>query len=201
MMVAVPLDSPRAAALLGRLAEALYKYPGELEKVMVMALNKVGANMRAEAVRMLAERYTAKVSDIRRKLGVTKASRKSPVVLLRGEGRPIHLGRWPGGPAVLNKTGRYLGVGAEVEILKGSGRRFVKGGFRGMSSKNWHLLVFKREGKPRYPVKALYGPSMIGYLSNPRHRAGDLLENMARTRLELELQRAAQYRLKELGAL
>ena len=197
-MVTVPLDDPRAAALLGRLARELRRFPGEFEKARVRVLNRTGAHMRTQATRILAERYAAKVGELRRKFSVTRASSGAPFVLLRGEGQPLHLGLWPGGTAVVRQEGRRY-LGARVQILKGGGRKLVQGGFRAVSGRNQAGLIFKRKGQARYPLKTLYGPSLIGYLTNPRQ--SDLVENMARNYLELEIQREAQYRLSKLGEL
>lgn len=192
----VPLDDARASLLLGQLADRLRAFPGELQKSQIASLNRVGATLNKEALKVLTARYTAKRADIQRKMRLDKASGGRLMVSLRGEGRPIHLGLWPNSQAVVRK-GKHKYRGARVKILKASGRKLVKGGFGGVSSKNQHSLIFKREGKARYPVKGLYGPSMIGWLTRSEHQ--EPLMTLARTRLELELRRDAAYRLSKLG--
>ena len=199
-MTSLPLDDPRAARILGWMADHLRRFPEEYEKAKIVTLDRVGSKLNQEAIRTLAKRYTAKRADISRKIKVTKASSAKPFVMVRGEGRPIHMGLWPQKTVKLYslKSGRAL-KGVRVRELKESGFEFVQGGFVGVSSKNRHTLVFKRKGKSRYPIEALHGPSMIGHLTHEENQ--EPLMTMAQSNLELELQRQAQFRLKRLGIL
>ena len=199
MSVSVPLDDVRAARLLGRMARYLALFPREFEANKVSALNRTGTGVRTEAVKMLTQRYAAKQGDVKRKFTLTKASGGRPYVIVRGEGRPLHLGLWPQRPARVYSTSRRRLKGVKVKILKGSGFTLVKGGFGGMSSKNNAYLVYEREGRQRLPVRVLYGPSMIGHLTRPGNV--EFLQQYAEARLTREIRQGAEFRLRILSAL
>lgn len=204
-MVYVPLDSAAAVSLLGRFGQALDRFPGELEKTLIGALNRTGTAVRTGAVKILADRYTAQRADIMRKIRVEKASGRQLGVMILGRGRPIHLGRWNSQTKTVNDSSGVLGGGkrkyrfATVQILQGGMRKVVKDGFLGVSSKNRHTLLFKRMGAGRYPIKGLYGPSMIGHLTESERL--DELQLLAKMRLEKALKREAESRLQKLGML
>jgi|GEM_PF-4072454 len=199
-MTSVSLDEARAAAILGWMADHLRRFPKEFEATKIVSLNRVGSRVNTRAIRLLTERYAAKRAEIVRKIKVTKASSAQPFFHIRGEGRPIHLGRWPQKSVKIFSLGRRRRLsGLRVNILKGSGFNLVPGGFGGVSSKNNQDLVFKRETEKRLPIKALYGPSIIGRLTKDENLE-PLLE-LGRTSLTVELQRQAQFRLRKLGLL
>lgn len=120
--------------------------------------------------------------------------------MIRGEGRPLHLGLWPQKVVKLySLNSRQKLQGIRVQILKGSGMKLVQGGFRGGNPFNDQALVYRRKGKKRYPIEALRGPSMIGYFTHDENL--EPLMEMGRTSLETELIRQAQFRLGRVGIL
>ncbi len=198
-MASVNLDDPRAAAILGWMADHLRRFPNEFEAAKIVTLNRIGVTLNKEAIRILTSRYAAKRADIARKIAVTKASSGNPFVLIRGEGRPIHLGLWPGRKRAVRKDGRtYWGWGAKI-LNSGGGRKIVKGGFGQISGLNQEFVILKRRGRQRTPTHGLYGPSMIGHLTKDERLEPLII--MGRNSLETELIRQAQFRLGRLGVL
>jgi hypothetical protein len=202
-MTTLPLDDPRAAQILGWMADHLRRFPKEYEAAKIVALNRVGASLNKRALKILTDRYAAKRADIARKVTVTKANSGAPFVMIRGEGRPLHLASWPRKTFKLYAiNSRRLIKGLRVNILKGSGYKFLEGGFGGFSKRHKKkkvFLLYRREGQSRMPIKVLYGPSMIGHLTHPENQ--EPLMELARNNLETELRRQAQFRLGRLGIL
>jgi len=196
-MVTVPLDDARAAALLGRLARELRRFPGELAKIHVNALNSVGRKVRNKAISELTKRYAAKPDDIKSKVALFRASPGKPLFMVRGVGRPIHLYKWPKQMLMLDGQDGRMHRGVNTQILKGGGYKVVKGGFVARSSRNKERMIFSRKGGKRYPIKGLYGPSMIGYFTNDENL--EMLTALARNSLEPALQRTAIRRLNKLA--
>lgn len=193
-MANVMLDDARAAQILGWMADHLRRFPKEYEAAKIVTLNRVGTKVKTAAIKILTSRYAAKRADIARKITASKASTARPFAAVRGQGRPLHLGLWPRKTVKLfSLRNRQKLQGVKVQILKGSGFKPVQGAFGAGA------LVFRRKGENRYPIEALYGPSMIGHLTHDENLE-PLLE-LGRTALETELTRQAQFRLGRIGIL
>jgi hypothetical protein len=99
-------------------------------------------------------------------------------VELRGADRPTGLLQFGA------KASRKLGV--TVTVLKASGPTRLRHAFKAIGRAT-NPQIFERVGKKRFPIKALYGPSVAQMLrSPPRQRR---LTEFSMTRLSAEIRR------------
>jgi len=212
MSITMPLDSEAARRLLGDLGRAFAAFPGELEKVLVMALNKTLVGSRTQAVRLITGRYAVKAGEVKRKLVERKASRNSLYIRLSATGRPILLSRFNArrkdvkgkrSAYTYQRGGATVSVGAsgprkyravEVQVLKSGRRKLVKGAFSG-KPKNGVEMIFKGKGEGK-KLEVLRGPSLFSFLAQPQVK--NLILATATERLERELRTAAAHRLSKL---
>lgn len=129
--------------------------PGAVERATARGLNKGILQVRTVAIKQIRQERSLKARDVRATMSTNRAHRKHLSATLTSTGRPIALKQY--GARVVGKRGRGHKKGnhpVQVQIIKGR-KRMVRGGFLGP---NGH--VYRRLGKPRLPIKKLFGPSI-----------------------------------------
>lgn len=213
MALTIPLDSVAAQQLLGDLGRQLAQFPGEMEKVIIRALNRTLKGASTQAVKLITGRYRVKASEVKRKVNERRASRGRMYIRLVAVGRPILLSRFGarrkdvkgkrsaytykrGGKTISVSEGKprkYRGVA--VEVLKSGRRKMVEGGFLG-KPKNGVEMIFTTDGTGPKGLEVRRGPSLVSFLNEPE--VEKLIEATAMERLTRELQREAAFRLSKL---
>lgn len=130
--------------------------PQKARNAVRMSINRIATQMRTELAREAAQDYFVKIGDVKKSIKLTKAS-DNLMAVLESSGRPIPLIKFRVTPAKVQYRGRR-GRKIKVRVRRDSSgarlnRAFVA--FMGTTTN-----VFERKGKPRFPVKKLYGPSI-----------------------------------------
>ena len=198
MGITVRVDDPGAAEMLEGLNRRILDFPKDFKKGVVTALNKTATSTRAEAFRILNERYFMKKEMKDRALQIQRASFSRLQTNIWGGYRPMTLGWWRAGLKTIKKRDRR-GVPhdvAVVKILRSSGAKIVQGGFW-RTMKGGNRLILKRTDGTASGVKGLYGPHPVAWLDRSDTTA--YLEDRAYDLLVKYLNHEAKYRLTKLG--
>lgn len=143
--------------------KALYHIKNGANKAISRALNRAADSGKAEAVKRITANYTVKSGSVRNKIEIKKSSEATLRAAVLSKGRPIPLSNFKTNPSnPPKKRPKVLRAG----VLKG-GLKPIKGAFLARS-KSGKALVFQRIGKARYPLKALYGPSLPSMLGTEK---------------------------------
>lgn len=130
---------------------ALSRIPGGLERAIPRAVKRSLKSGRAEAGRRIAARYTIPARAVTSTIKVTSNAMVS-------RGSRISLQKFKHNPRRRVNPGPKGGIFAQV--VRGQGgqlRRAFKQNSGG---------IYEREGRPRYPIRKLTGPSAPGMLGN-----------------------------------
>lgn len=163
----------------------LDKLPDDLhDKALSMAMNKVGAKAKTEMVRGITQEFAIKASEVREQVYLTRASKSGSnlrVVLEAFGKRRGHRSR-----NVMLFAAKQTKQGVTVKILKGGGRKLIKGAFIA----NQGRTVFIREGKKRLPIKGVETID-VPQMFNTR-RVSERVMHRIRTELPVEVDRAVK---------
>lgn len=147
---------------LDKVARDLERLGGDVDKAVVMAINKTADKGKAEMTRAIAAEFKIPAHEVRGQLHVQKAyARKNilravlEVVPTQGKGRSLNLIRFLERSVSLAEARRRAKKGTLAQlgfrIKTAGGVKQIKGAFVG----NKGRTVFAREGKDRTPIKAL----------------------------------------------
>lgn len=157
-----------------------------IDKAEVIALNRAGASALAQTVIFIRKRYNIKASDLKNEIKITRASKSSKKFRITVSHKGLALVKF--GAAKQTKKG------VNVTVIKGE-RDHYKSAFitevKGTNSKTNHRGVFIRKGKPRLPIKELYGPSAMQLMSSKE--AQEHIEKIFQDKFEKELASAIKY--------
>jgi hypothetical protein len=78
-------------------------------------------------------------------------------------------------------------------VLRENAPKLIQGGFLGKG------LIFKRVGEERLPIRALYGPTLVGYFANEENLE-PIKEGIA-ANMDEAMEKAATKELKKLGMI
>lgn len=144
---------------LKQLADDLRTIPGGVVRATVAAVNETGRWARTRVIRAIVAELALKRKDIADKVKLTTANRGAPSATLSVTGKRIPLMAWGARPDRVRNTRRAKSP-ITYMIKKAEGRKAIMVGFvmeLGKSGRRW---VMVRKGKPRFPVRAPYGPSI-----------------------------------------
>jgi hypothetical protein len=199
-MTTVRLDQAEAHRLLGRLADSLDAFPGQLTKTLNVAINAVATKTKSHAVKIITGRYAIKAAKIRDKIKVKKSKGDYLSASVVGTGRPNVLSNFDHKRV---RVGRRRGV--KVRVLKSSGHTLLKGGFLAEGTnvntgeKMGREFIFAREGANRYPIKMLYGPTLVGWFTDEANMAE--LQSFAESQILGTMTGVAEAHLRKLGMM
>lgn len=166
--------------------------PQQTRLALSRSLNRAGAGVRTDASGTIRKTYKIKKAAVDKAFTVRNATPSTMQVVVTVRGRPLSLASFS--PKAV-KGGKRRGGGATVNV-KGS-RKFIPGAFiqRLKSSKgDEYEVVFVREGRARFPIRALKTVDVPGLFTK-----ADILSiiNAAATeRFEKALRQEIAYRLK-----
>lgn len=163
---------------------------------LVQGLNRAATELRTEITRAIREKYNARARDVRNVLRIKKAVRTKPYATVWGWGRasiPLHafspIPRLPYPEAGRPKSG------PSVLVTREGGRKPLPGHFIARSRKTGALMIVKREGEDRYPIRQRFGPGIFQAIKE--HGFEERLTDYGQERLEINLSRAVDRLLSE----
>lgn len=118
-------------------------------RAMVYALNRAMRGVKTDASREIRAIYKVKKSVVDRAFTEQRATPAAPTAVIRVRGRPMSLANFS--PRINRRSGGVsVNVKGQRKVIRGSFLRAMAGGESGV-----YQVVFIREGKSRYPIKAL----------------------------------------------
>lgn len=124
--------------------------PKVIPKIVSRAINRTTTTARAEIARKIAAEVKIKISDIKNKIGRTKATSRRWESILNIKARRIPLMKF---------GAKQTAKGVSYTIKKSGGRKFIESAFIA-TMKSGHQGVFKRKTAGRLPIIELFGPSV-----------------------------------------
>lgn len=150
------------ASALDKAIILLGNIPKAVDKAQKSAIKKTVTGVRRFAAQKVKEDYTIQSKYVTRTLSTRF---ENGTGILRSRGGVNDLRFFKTNPKRVTKRRPKNGVFAQVR-RDGGGGRLQHAFIAGMSS--GHLGVFQREGKARFPIRKLTGPSTPSMLSNPK---------------------------------
>jgi len=129
----------------------------KVERAKIIAVNRAARSALAQTVIFIRKAYNIKSTDIKNEIKVTIASIGQSKFKIKVSHKAIGLIKYG--------AARQTKAGVNATISKGNRQKF-KGAFIATVGKGGHTGVFKRVGKPRLPIKELYGPSAMQLMSS-----------------------------------
>ena len=139
--------------------QALRRWPNRTARATMRSLNRSLTTGRAVLARLISQDMGLRIGDAKDAILVEQASAAKMEIRLKASLRRLPLVQF---------NARQTARG--VTYKGGSGRSVVPSAFLATMSTG-HTGVFKRVGKPRLPIKQLYGPS-IGHVFIKHRQAG-----------------------------
>ena len=169
----------------------------EMQKALVMGINKTAAKGKTEVKRAVSSVFVIKQKDVAPRIRIRRASagRFEAVIDpfgLKKRGRALHLSQF-----IVGNKERYLrkkGVspknqrGIKVRVKRGGAAKTVAGAFLIRSKRSGKLMMMQREGKAQYPIRSLHTidvPEMFG-----SRRVSQRVTSCIRRALPIEMERA-----------
>jgi hypothetical protein len=146
------------------LMQSLQNEQKKIALTAAIACNRAADSCRAEAVRLMRSEYTARAMDVRKSIGIKKATTSNPQAEVDFQRTTIPLiayqTKGKGGPARKTKKGIFkTPAPVQVAVRKGSWKVLPKAFIRTM---RFGKKVFKRIGKEKLDITGLAGPSVGG---------------------------------------
>lgn len=145
--------------LLQEVQERLGQFSNKAPNAIANALNRAATNIRSNISKEVRKEYIIKASDVKATLSKNKASRGDLSVVVRSTGSVIPLDRFKVSPKTVNPK-RKAPIKAAVK--KGGMKEIL----RAFVADIHGIKVFQRKGKPRLPIRRLFGPSVPQMLGN-----------------------------------
>jgi hypothetical protein len=137
--------------------------PGGLPKALANTINRATEGARTDAVRQVREEYIITSGRVRETLSIRKANPSNLTASVTSRGRPRALSYFKLRPGKVTKTRPRVGMHAQVK--RGGGEVIPETFIAKLAS--GHTGVFWREGKKRFPIEQLYGPSVAQMVGSP----------------------------------
>lgn len=153
-----------------------------VDKAEVIALNRAGKSALAQTVIFIRKKYNIKASELKDQIKIIRASKSKKVFRLEVSHKALALVKFG--------AARQTKKGVNVTVIKGA-RQSLPSAFITEVGKGRHKGVFKRVGKPRLPIKELYGPSAMQLMSSKEAQAE--IERVFNEKFEKELASAIKY--------
>jgi len=169
---------------LAQLTKELASIPKAAPKAISRGINDTVKSGRTKAKREIANHLALKVGQINKHISVKRASKTRYVGEINFDGKPIPLVDYVRNPE--SKIGKKKPL--KIRVHKDKGAETHTTSFIGRGSGSGKPLVFKREGKAAYPIKALYGPTIAGafrgnktvHANTVKHINDNLIKNITR---------------------
>jgi hypothetical protein len=172
-----------------RLEEALAEIPEKIPRAAARAINRAAYTARTEAARKAREEYVIKHGDVINTIKIYPASEEDLSASVISRGSVIPLIKFKVSPKQPQPK-RKKPLTATVK--RGEGGPIARAFTAQM--KSGYIGVFQRVGKPRLPIRQLYGPSvpqMLGSRSVSQWVEEKAQETLDK-RLEHEISRALE---------
>jgi len=159
------------------------------------SINTTARNVQTAINRHIAKETGLKAGEVKAATSITKSTFSTLRAIVKGRRRPYNLFRFlqprnrsflPG--AFANQRGVKANPWRKSRIFKGT--FIIRGSGHGRP------IVVKRTGRNRYPLKAVYGPSIHSEFNRPAARA--LMNSTARTRFRINFERDLKYYISRL---
>lgn len=178
---------------LERIQDELRELGQEMPAVAVRALNKAMTGVKTDMVKIVRETHNFKAAALRKRLSVSKATRKNIQGHVQSKGRPFHLTDLAG----TRQTAR----GVTVDVKKETGRQLIPRAFKahGRHSGKEIVLIRAVQGGqmvPRYPVETRYAPHPEHVYNAPDTWAR--IEKAAAERLDTNIKREIDAEFRRL---
>lgn len=189
----VQVRSEEASRLVGALRNLNSK---KAQTYLVQGLNRAATELRTEITRAIREKYNARARDVREVLRIKKAVRNKPYATVWGWGKasiPLHA--FSPVPRLPYPEASRPKAGVSVLVTRAGGRKVLPGHFIARSRRTGALMVARREGGERYPIKQGFGPGIFQAVKD--HGFEQRLTDYGQQRLETNLGRAMDRLLSE----
>lgn len=147
-----------------RLEELFKNTPKQAKIILWRALNRAATAGRTRASVSIRQQYIIKAGDVKKSIKIKTASVNRLNAQLRASGPVTPLMKF-------RVTPSFPDIALVKAAVKKGGMKPIESAF--VTRANGGVNVFVREGTSRYPIKALYGPSIAQMLGNE-----DVLENV-----------------------
>lgn len=154
----------------------------QVDRAEIVALNRAGRSALAQTVMFIRKAYNIKASELKDQIKISPAKKGAKRFRLTVSHKGLALVKFG--------SARQTKSGVNVTVKKG-GRQSIKSAFITEVGKGRHKGVFKREGKPRLPIKELFGPSAMQLMSSDQ--AAEYINKIFQEKFEIELIRAMKY--------
>jgi hypothetical protein len=144
-MAVITFDATEVLKTVGELSS------GPFRRAAVRALNKTAGNVRVAASTAIRQRRALSAKVVRQAMAIKKATKDHLVSGLVVTGRPIPLKEY---------AARQTKRGVTVRVSPGKRMLVTHAGNRAFLVAKIGGHVFARQGKPRLPIKKLFGPSL-----------------------------------------
>lgn len=163
--------------------ESLFKNtPKQAKVILWRALNRAATAGRTRASVSIRQHYIIKSGDVKKSIKLKTASLNRLNAQLRASGPVTPLMHF-------RVTPSFPDIARVRAAVKKGGMKPIESAF--VTRANSGVNVFVREGQSRYPIKALYGPSIAQMLGNDEvlDNVLDRTQEVLDERLEHELSR------------
>jgi len=189
----IHVRSEESSRLVGALSELNAK---KTQTYLVQGLNRAATELRTEIVRAIREKYNTRAKDVREVLRIKKAVRNKPYATVWGWGRAsIPLYAFSPIPRLPYPDAARPKVGPSVLVTREGGRKPLPGHFVARNRTTGALMIARREGGERYPIRQGFGPGIFQAIKD--HGFEQRLTGYAQERLEINLGRAVNRLLSE----
>jgi hypothetical protein len=160
--------------------------PKKVNLVLSRAINRAATTAKAVMSKKVREVYLVPAAEVKKTIGITKATTSRPSAIVKSMGKRIGLAKFktsPAAPRPANPPSAY-----KSQVKKSGGLKVVEGGF--LANVNGGVGFFRRTGSSRLPIARLMGPSvpqMIGQKSVIEWVELQA-KNMLNTRIQHELE-------------
>lgn len=189
----MPID----ASQVFKLADVMGQVADEVTKTQIRAVNKVQVTIRKVAQQEIRKTSPLKAAWVRNAIVPRRATQKPEIrFAVREKGIPLRVR----GPTSI-KDPWYRATKLKRGTIKGKFTKSRAGAIKGAFSHD-HFAgsrVFKREGRSRYPIKRIFGPSIWAMFQ--RRRVQRAMDQSWQSKLPIELRRAEDQTLKKHGLI
>jgi len=138
------------------LSKRLEDVPRAMRKGTRRAISRTLTTARKEASQAIRNDLALKAGDIKDRIDKEILDSFEGRLVIKD--RRLELAKF-GRPAMVKRRGGRPG-GVTVKVYKKKGRQFYPGAFIAKGRKSGRFHVLKREGRERFPIRIMYGPSI-----------------------------------------
>lgn len=124
--------------------------------VMSRAISRAITAGRTQAGREAAKNYAIRQGRVSERARITKPSANAPVAELKFSGPSLNIADYRVSPSKPDPARRPV---LRVMVSKTGGMRPMRGPFL-LNLRSGSIKAFKREGRARYPIRPVFGPSI-----------------------------------------